>query len=754
MNPRLTFFWTLAFAALVAHQVYLWTGGLQVETDLLRLLPQGERDEVAEGALRALADSASRQVVVLVGGPDAATEAARFEAAVDASVLAPVPLPASPEDSLLEALLPHRDRLLTAGQRSQLAALSAEQLTERALLQLQQPMAARLGDFRDDPLQLFPEFLRERAQASRVRPVDGQLRVGDEVLLRFEVKGAGMSLGSEPRLQQALDAAKARVATDTTLLVAGVPLFAETASVQANNEVNTIGLGSLLAIILVMWLAFRSPRPLILVVLSVGTGVAAGLSACVLVFGKVHLMTLVFGASLVGVAEDYGIHYFAARQARPEVERHQLLELLKPALLLAMVTSVAGYVMLAITPMPGLRQVALFSGAGLAAAFLTVLAFFPFLDSGQVRSTRFSRVWAGTRAKWPSLSGARLAVALALVLLVAGVGIFRLRAQDDVRALQASPPHLLAAQKALAERIGLPSPAQFFVVRGADEGERLAREEALLERLDAFISEGQLLRYDAVSQWVPSPRRQEENRAVWAKARAAVLEGLKDELDGEAPPFIESEQLGVDAVLGTSVGAALRPLRLADANVVMLHSPSREALERFATLGALPGVKFVDRTGEISSLMRRWRVGMSELLVAGYFVIFAALWWRFRAQAWRALLPTALASLAALGVVGFLDEPFSLFHVLALWLLLGMGVDYGIFLLEHPDDGGEAWLAVGLGAVSTLLSFGLLAISSTQAVHAFGVTLGVGVTLVWLGSPLFVPLEAAPRPVRASPPPA
>ena len=87
-------------------------------------------------------------------------------------------------------------------------------------------------------------------------------------------------------------------------------------------------------------------------------------------------------------------------------------------------------------------------------------------------------------------------------------------------------------------------------------------------------------------------------------------------------------------------------------------------------------------------------------------------------------------------------EPLSLFHVLALWLLLAMGVDYGIFLLEHEAEQGEAWLAVGLGAVSTLLSFGLLAISSTQAIHAFGVTLGAGITIVWLMSPLFVPLPA------------
>ncbi len=51
----------------------------------------------------------------------------------------------------------------------------------------------------------------------------------------------------------------------------------------------------------------------------------------------------------------------------------------------------------------------------------------------------------------------------------------------------------------------------------------------------------------------------------------------------------------------------------------------------------------------------------------------------------------------------------------------------------------NAWLAVGLGAVSTLLSFGLLGVSKTQAIHAFGITLGTGVTLVWLLSPLLVP---------------
>jgi predicted exporter len=77
--------------------------------------------------------------------------------------------------------------------------------------------------------------------------------------------------------------------------------------------------------------------------------------------------------------------------------------------------------------------------------------------------------------------------------------------------------------------------------------------------------------------------------------------------------------------------------------------------------------------------------------------------------------------------------------------LLGVGVDYGIFLLEHRDD-GSAWMAVILGAVSTWLSFGLLALSQTPALHAFGLTLMIGLAWVGLLTPLLraTPLNADP----------
>ena len=61
--------WTVLVVALLAHQVYLWTGGMVVDTDVLALLPRTEQDQVAREAMQRLADRASRRVVVVLGAP-------------------------------------------------------------------------------------------------------------------------------------------------------------------------------------------------------------------------------------------------------------------------------------------------------------------------------------------------------------------------------------------------------------------------------------------------------------------------------------------------------------------------------------------------------------------------------------------------------------------------------------------------------------------------------------------------------------
>lgn len=764
--PALALLWAIAVAALVVQQVGFWREA-RLDSDVMALLPGEGDDMLLRTANQRITDTAARQVVVVLGHADweisrRAAEAFTTSLATGTDVLRPLPVGDDTLAATLDFYAPHRRSLLTPEQREQLKTQTPEAWVEPALARLFGPgPGGGLGGWQDDPLGLWPDWWQARA-GQGVQPRDGLLSLSADgkhwALLRFESRVPTFQLDGERRLQDALDAATqaAEQAAGDGLetLHSGVPLHAEAAAAQASREVNTIGLGSLLAVIALVWLAFRSPRPILLVSASLLIGCAAGVAATAMLFGKVHLLTLVFGASLVGVAEDYGIHYFASRQGAPGAAPRSLMRQLLPGMALALITSVLAYLALAIAPFPGLRQMAVFSAAGLTAAFLTVALWFPWLDRAAPRPGAFARAIGNSLAPWPRWRAGPLAYAVAaLATVVVAGGLMRLQVDDNLRSLQSSPPELMAQEMRVGRILGLPSPAQFFLVTGKDAQDLLANEEHLTDRLRELRTSGQLGGWRAVSDWLPSIPRQQADRALSAAAESAVLARIAQLLDEPLPETAApAAVLTPEAWLAQPVSEPLRPLWLGDtgtagwASVVLLEGLHPEALPALEALGREGrGLRWVDRTASISAVLSHYRRMMGGLLLAGYVAVALALFLRFRGQAWRALLPTALAAVCTLAALGWLGVPLQLFGVLAQLLLLGFGVDYGIFLLEHRGD-PSSWLAVSLGAASTLLAFGLLALSGTPALHSFGLSLGLGIGLVWMLSPCFRAEPSEPSP--------
>jgi predicted exporter len=64
--------------------------------------------------------------------------------------------------------------------------------------------------------------------------------------------------------------------------------------------------------------------------------------------------------------------------------------------------------------------------------------------------------------------------------------------------------------------------------------------------------------------------------------------------------------------------------------------------------------------------------------------------------------------------------------------VLGLGIDYGIFLRHGQDHRVTAILSVTLSACTTLIAFGLLALSATPFIRSIGMTLLFAITLSWL----------------------
>lgn len=84
---------------------------------------------------------------------------------------------------------------------------------------------------------------------------------------------------------------------------------------------------------------------------------------------------------------------------------------------------------------------------------------------------------------------------------------------------------------------------------------------------------------------------------------------------------------------------------------------------------------------------------------------------------------------------------FNLFHVLALLLVLGIGIDYTLFFAEAQKQWQPTLLAILLSACTTLLSFGLLAWSETPLLRSFGLTVLFGMSTAFIFSPIAVHVQ-------------
>ncbi|WP_051068349.1 MULTISPECIES: MMPL family transporter [unclassified Janthinobacterium] len=770
---------------LLGHNAYLWlVQRIVPDTDIMALLPVQQRDPVLQQSFGHMVDSAQQRLVVLVGAADwaDATRAADAYSAVlagRADLFQAAAVDEKTQGDWLALFQQHRLTLLTAQQEAQLRSEPAQFWLEAALAKLYSPFGGpKLGAWQDDPFGLFAGWAQERARETPVRPRDGRLFVADDqrqyVLLALTLKQPAFSMRAQEAVLALLERAAraARAATPRVELVsAGVILHAAAAGAQAEREMSTIGIGSLLGIILLMWLTFRSLKPIALILLSIGVGCLGALSVCWLLFGRVHLLTLVFGASLIGVAQDYGIYFLCNRLgADPALDSRALLRRLLPGLALTLLAAVIGYLGLALTPFPGLRHMAVFSALGLVFAWLTVVFWFPpLVGAGALQSGALVRRYGAARARWPRLGRNKASLAaLALFAALAAAGVSRLGVNDDIRLLQTPPPRLLSDQLKLSKLLDAPTPVQFYLVRAGSVDAVLEREEALKLRLDALVGQRRISGYQAMSNWVPSARTQAARRALLDDKLlkdGAALSALAARI-GEDPRWVGATRAGlvgagaaltVEAFLAAPASEPWRHLWLGRvagggyASIVALRGLDYAGLPQLRQAGAgLDGVQWVDKVQEISSVLGSYRQYMGWVLLAAYAVLFLLLSPRYGRRTWRVLAPTAAASVAALALLGFAGQNLQLFHVLALMLLLGVGIDYGIFMQEHPDRRDRTpWLAVGLSAANTILSFGLLGLSRTPALQAFGLTMLLGTALVWLLVPCFATqTESEPCPTH------
>ncbi len=760
LRRLLTFLLILHLVAVGLASLRLLQTGVRIDTDLQALLPVAERDPSLNQATRLFQERFGRRSLVLLSAEgDPAPAALAFAAELRREpAFTEVRLGANPAEAEAfgRAAFAARAGLLDPELRTELegpdAAARLAEHVGAALLDPTQPLAGRLAA--QDPFCTFAGWMM-----SRQGLLGGMVLKNGLPLLRDEhghdwvmitLAAAESPFSSGPREAQlaALSRAKAAAAAidpSCRVLSAGGAEFAAESEARARRETAIIGGGSLLGIVLLAWLVFRGLRPLAVSVLVIGYGCLSSFILAAACLGQIHAISLAVGVSLIGVADDFVQHWVAARRCGDESREHLERRLLPP-LSLGLCTSLAAYLGLLLAPFPGLRQIALLGALGLLGAFLAAPILCPLLVPHVPAGAARPLAWGRGAALWTRRAALPTLVIASLLCL----GLFKLRQDHDLRHLNAPSPQLAAAEATIRRLAGTPEAGRFVLIRGTNLEQCLQREEALAERLRPLQEKGLLHSWIGSASFLPSRLSQECARSILLRAAqdgrvSSALDdlgfasGARDQAvkNAATAPFLTPELLHQGGAAGLISPFIATDTESDAATFVLLRGLQAEALPQLAAACQGEGCRYTDLIAENSELLRRQTrgcllaLGGSSLLM---LVIFAGLYGPW--QGLKLVGIPVLSACAALGACALLGQPLNFFAALSLSLVLGLGVNYSLATAAEEPECPATALAVFLSSLSTLLAFGLLALSQTPALRSFGLPLAFGILFAWLLSPL------------------
>ncbi|WP_439850100.1 MMPL family transporter [Pseudomonas syringae] len=771
--PRL---FLLILAGVLALAVWQWHDHSPLSANLMELVPGTDNDALVTSAEKRIQEPLNREMLVLVGHADRqqAVELARelaqqwqasglFEK-VQWTLQADLP-------ALRTQLLQGRIAMLPAADRTLLID-DPKAFIEQRVQTLFDPFAGfSLVPSQDDWLGLSGRIQNGLPRQGAVEPdlASGALIATAEgkswVLLRSRTRTDAFDMHLPGQVADLL--ANARVQAGQAggqLLAASGLLYAADGQKQASREITWVGGGATVGILLLLLLAFRR-WSVLLAFIPVVVGMLFGAVACVALFGSMHVMTLVLGSSLIGVAVDYPLHYLSKSWSLKPWRSWPALRLTLPGLSLSLITSCIGYLALAWTPFPALTQIAVFSAAGLVGAYLTAVCLLPaLLARVDIRPAQWPLKLAQLLLDCRAALLQHISTPILLVLLLAfcGGGLWHLTTKNDIRQWVAAPQSLTDEAQAIARITGYQPTSQFFLVRGKDQQQLLDRQSALTQRLDQLISMDKLQGYMAINQLLDSPAEQQATRSALGKlpqywAPLVQLGVPASALKAELAQLQALPTQGIELALEGPLSEPWRTLWLGAnddgvASIVSLRGLNSMALLRVQATG-LEGVQLVDRLGELNDVFAHTQVSAAELKLASCVLIVLLLIVPFGFNgALRIVILPLLAALCSLASLGWLGQPLTLFSLFGLLLVTAISVDYAILMREQIGGAAVSLLGTLLAAVTTWLSFGLLALSNTPAISNFGLSVSLGLAFSFLLAPWASPRKVAHAPVDAREP--
>ena len=660
-----------------------------------------------------------------------------------------------------------------------------------------------------DPLNLH-EFLLPQLTAAKpfstFQNSDAQLSPdGRALLIRVLGNKPTTDLDYSRALTHAAEAATAAADPhDLRVIYTGAYAIADDTARSIRRDAINSSISSVLLMFAIFAIVYRRPiRMFHLAFVPVALGTLWGFGLYGWILHGVSPIAAVIGGVLAGMGIDYSVLYLTryeslrAAGAQPHEAASQTISDIGTAVFAAWITSVAGFLAIGASSLRALRDFSILGTLGLGGCFLAAVFILPAWLTCFDRATSAGAPRHDVRFSLSGMlqiihrhrrmtMGLCIAITLVSLILVLRPGTVLLP-ETDLTVMHPQPSAPLDAETEMSRRFGI-APGTLMIHLQADNSNDLLAQAAKVQQrltMPAMHDAGVAGVY-GLATWLPDPVVVAERSHAFSSAEAdSIVANFKNSLQENSlnvKPFLPyanflhalltqtAAPTIADLATAPSLSRELLPrISPADATeavtLVFLSHRTEDRVARDRAIAAinaqltdipgsvLTGLPVVSRDAELavrSELPRLFWVAVA--LVSIYLLVH----FRSLKGMMLSLLPGVLSIVILAAFVRCAGIKLNLINFIALPLLIGIDVDYGIYLVSlarrspQIKDGERALssgaLAVMVCASSMVAGYASLVTISIPAVRLLGIVVAVGVAaclaIVYL---MLVPLLLSDR---------
>lgn len=512
----------------------------------------------------------------------------------------------------------------------------------------------------------------------------------------------------------------------------GFPFHSFESASNAQKEIAIITGISILLIVVMFLILLRNVHVIGLFLLGIAFSLGAAFASLCVFFKDIHILTMIFGTSLIGTSIDYSIHYYLAYARREKGEdSFSITRLLSKNLAVSFASTVLCYALIVFSPYDILRQVGVFSFFGLLGSFLVVMGIFPLL----IRPGMVNEKALAWRLKPMPEHRSFLLPLVVVSLCMLAFTAKDLHVRNSVADLYQMSDRLLESEITVGSVMGFMS-SNYAIVEGVDEADARENEYEFSRRLAQLQDEGLVGGYLSPSLFIPPPSSQLRSLEV-ARSLRPLLQDQCDRLgiDSTAAMSELDDAKGIlyfddlPASLGDLLGQLIAG-RIDDRYyIVVMIFDIDPSVDMKSIAASYDGVTYFQKVDDINHQLDELTMILLKIFVIAFVIIIVLTIAVFRKKGLKLAMSPVVIVAVLLSSMPLLGQDLDFFFAVGMLLVIGLGLDYMVFAgnSEHSPI-----FAIAMCYVTTALSFGTLALSSFRPVHIFGVTVMIGITTAFI----------------------